>query len=203
MWDAEANSWKSKELLERSDWNSFLLCRLMGLQHAGVKCFELFPLLEIVKIGYCLPTCHRCGLEKANLERARCLSPKFPRIPVKAIYHGVVKAPPFHHCLCCCYRLIPPYSAGYNHHNSLQHYVIRSSVVMRIKHRSHSICDLSLLMEWARVALAERQNAEIHNVLPALSQAVGINGKFYFPAICVDPSAATYESSILSPSSRS
>lgn len=62
---------------------------------------------------------------------------------------------------------------------------------MRIKHRSHSICDLSPLVECASVALAERQNAETHNVMPPLSQAVGINGKFYFPTICVDPSAAT------------
>ena len=45
------------------------------------------------------------------------------------------------------------------------------SVVVKIKHHSHSTCDLSPLVEWVRAAMAERQNAETHMVLPALSQA--------------------------------
>lgn len=62
--------------------------------------------------------------------------------------------------------------------------------MVRIKHHSHSVCDLSPLLEWARVVLAERQNAETHDMLPALSQAAGINGKFHFPTVYADPSAA-------------
>lgn len=42
-----------------------------------------------------------------------------------------------------------------------------------------------LTPRWAGVTLAKRQNAETVMVPPALSEAWGVKGKFYFPAGCV------------------
>lgn len=71
---------------------------------------------------------------------------------------------------------------------------LAASVVVKIKHHSHSICDLSPLKEWARVALAERQNAETHTVLPALSQPRESMENFTFQSYVLIPQQPHYES---------
>lgn len=65
MQGAEANSFKKWRLSRKQClWSACLLCRLMRLGHSEGECFEPFPLLETVKMGYCHSALYRGGLGK-------------------------------------------------------------------------------------------------------------------------------------------